>query len=614
MLFCPDWLADRLPEYGPQKGIGVNYAQVPVTVEELREETILRAGTETAETRWDQQSLARLFGANTGSDQSWNLIQHWTTRCTRNHQTCKGISGAQWFPTRLIYLGKENEDPRLYVPDAKSWDRNHRYTTLSHRWGSDPSRVTKLMSGNLNILQQKIHTQALPQTFKDAISITRRLGLQFLWIDSLCIIQDDDDDWAREAAKMSMVYANTYLNISATSAQNSEQGCYRSRDPKKVAGFPAPRVYPNSWKDSWRDADPDGRLWFKFVHSGIWKENVDEAPLNQRGWVLQERLLSPRVLHFSADQVLWECRENYACETFPESIPLAFRSVGPLTDVYLRDFVPRKPAASYGYYGEFMETELWSKIVENYSKTDLTDPKDKLIALSGIAAEIGYLLESSYAAGLWKCHLPFSLLWTAKPGGYRPADYLAPSWSWASVQGSISFPDGMREVFKLLNRKGECAIILDLSIDLVMPTGPFGQVKSGWIRVKGKVGVASWTWTGSRSNSTEETPVSLTNYIPPFQAYAGTKDPKQFYLVPENDNFTTLVAIHLDDERSTSCQQAFFLPIYKESVTYGGDSVDGLLLKLLPTGQFVRLGQLSFTDNTMEEILSCFEDREIVII
>jgi len=112
----------------------------------------------------------------------------------------------------------------------------------------------------------------------------------------------------------------------------------------------------------------------------------------------------------------------------------------------------------------------------------------------------------------------------------------------------------------------------------------------------------------------EETPISLTNYIPPFQTYTKTKNPEQFYLFPENDNFTTLVAIHLDDEQSIPCQQAFFLPIYKQSVTYGGDSVDRLLLQLLPIGQFARIGKLSFTDDRMEEILSSFEDEDIVII
>jgi hypothetical protein len=275
--------------------------------------------------------------------------------------------------------------------------------------------------------------------------------------------------------------------------------------------------------------------------------------------------------------------------------------------------VPRKPVASYGLYAEFVETELWSKFVETYSKAHLTFRKDKLIALSGMAREVGHLLKSTYAAGLWRCHLPYSLLWTTESGGYRSTDYLAPSWSWVSVEGPISFPDGMREVFKVLNIRGECATLLDLGIDLMTPTDPFGQVKSGWIRIRGMVGVASWKWTGSEYNSTENTPILLTNYIPPFQAYSEINNPEEFYLLPENDNFTTLVSIHLDNTLGIPCQQAFFLPIYKQSVK-SGESVDGLLLQLFPTGQFARIGKLSFTDDRMERILASFEERDIVII
>ena len=106
----------------------------------------------------------------------------------------------------------------------------------------------------------------------------------------------------------------------------------------------------------------------------------------------------------------------------------------------------------------------------------------------------------------------------------------------------------------------------------------------------------------------------MTDYVPPFQAYTEIHTPQQFHLVPENHDFTTSVGINLDDTGGMPCQQAFFLPIYKQSVTYGGDSADGLLLKLLPAGVFARIGKLSFTDDRMEEILASFEERDIVII
>jgi hypothetical protein len=170
--FSPDWLANRLPGFYPQTGIGLAYSTVPVTEEEIREERNLRAGTELGESAWDQQLLPRLFGMNTGSNQSWALIQHWVTRCNQHHPTCKGATDAPWFPTRLIYVGKETEHPHLYIPDIASWNPNERYTTLSHCWGSDSSQVARLVGDNLDTLQQNIQMDRLPQTFKDAINIT----------------------------------------------------------------------------------------------------------------------------------------------------------------------------------------------------------------------------------------------------------------------------------------------------------------------------------------------------------------------------------------------------------------------------------------------------------
>ncbi|ORX96586.1 heterokaryon incompatibility protein-domain-containing protein, partial [Clohesyomyces aquaticus] len=170
------------------------------------------------------------------------------SRCDQNHQTCKGAIDTLWFPTRLSHIGEEKEEPRLCVPDVPSWSPDDRYITLSHRWGSNSSQVTKLVTENLDAFQHKIPTREIPQTFKDAINITRLLGVRYLWIDSLCIIQNDEKDWAGEAGRMSMLYTNTYLNISATSAENGHQGCYHDHDPTTAAGFLTKR--PHSIKEA----------------------------------------------------------------------------------------------------------------------------------------------------------------------------------------------------------------------------------------------------------------------------------------------------------------------------------------------------------------------------
>jgi len=593
--FNIELLANCTPKWFKEGSFEISLRAVPVTMEELHEEMDLRRKVVTEETSWDHRGVKRLLGENTGSDQSWTLIQYWVTGCNQHHQTCKGVTDGLWFPTRLIHVGKENEDPYLHLPDSTSWNSDHYYTTLSHRWGPDSGQVTKLLSANFSELRKKINIQELPETFRDAINITRRLGAPFLWIDSLCIIQDDKEDWTREAANMSMIYANTYLNISATSAEDCHQGCYRSRDPLKVAWFPVPR----------ERSDSDEPAWLKIVDPEIWTKNVDNAPLNQRGWVLQERLLSPRVLHFSADQVFWECRENYACESFPKTIPTIFRHGWVSEDVYIRDLVPGKLSSWYRDKEEAMKDKLWSRVIEAYSKTNLTYPTDKLIALSGIAREAQQLFKSPYAAGLWKCHLPYSLLWTADQNAYLPKPYIAPSWSWASINGEIDLP--IDELLRLDPTYETYATILDIGIDLATPTNPFGQVESGWIRIRSKFALASWErtelhFTRILLTSTSHTPFSQAHIE------TGTGNLENFHFeINERYSF-----VGLDDRSNTTCQSAFFLPI----CSFGSDDpqIQGLLLQLLPTGQFVRIGMLGFLDKRTKEILESLGEREVVII
>ncbi|KAF2110756.1 heterokaryon incompatibility protein-domain-containing protein [Lophiotrema nucula] len=556
-----------------------HWSKIQVEVEEIREELRLRTGKEDSSST--QQSVATIFGESTGSEQSWRLIQHWVTRCDQHHQSCKRVSDTPSFPTRLIYVGSETEIPRLYLPDVASWNPHERYTTLSHCWGPDPSQVFQLRTENLDHLKQKLHLDGLPQTFKDAIDITKRLGVRFLWIDSLCIIQDDDNDWAREAASMSKIYSDTYLNISATAARDGREGCYRRRDLARVAPL---NIH------SHRKKSPQVHL---IVPEGIWEDNVDYAPLNKRAWVLQERLLSTRVLHFSTDQVLWECCENYACETFPRSVPHHLRGSIPSVNSNIRDL---HSIASHGIHGEKQVAQLWAQIVDVYSGANLTFREDKLVALSGVARKLGNELNISYAAGLWKCYLPSHLLWYTY-SGYRPKEYVAPSWSWASVEGQVRMQNRLDTSL--------CAALLHLEIELVNPNDPFGQIKSGWIQLRGRLGVVSWKSTKPVSNVLKHTPISLANYVPPSQLRAEIDNPKVYQQ-------TTLLYIFLDDTQDVECQQMFFFPISLHN-TYRRVN-EGLLLQMLPDGTFARIGMLDLGDDRWEEIFASFDERDITIV
>ena len=166
------------------------------------------------------------------------------------------------------------------------------------------------------------------------------------------------------------------------------------------------------------------------------------APLNGRAWVVQERLLSPRVLHYGKDQLLWECHELDACETYPQGLPsiaaiahTLFKGLDPEVDGRrLRKFSNNKSDPDLDPY------HLWAKVVQAYTSSDLSKPGDKLIAIYGIAKRFRSMLNDTYLAGLWLRVLPTQLLWhvddCSQANGLpakRPPSYRAPSWSWASV-------------------------------------------------------------------------------------------------------------------------------------------------------------------------------------
>lgn len=157
----------------------------------------------------------------------------------------------------------------------------------------------------------------LPKTFQDAIVVSRRLQIKYLWIDSLCILQDSPEDWKHESAQMHHVYGNAYVTIAADDSRDSSEGLFRVRPPF----FVTPTIVTAAWNEV-----PSKK--FIVIPRRFWSDSVAESPLNQRAWVLQERYLSPRIIHFGESQILWECRSLECCETFPHGIPEVAQDIG----------------------------------------------------------------------------------------------------------------------------------------------------------------------------------------------------------------------------------------------------------------------------------------------
>lgn len=199
-------------------------------------------------------------------------------------------------PTRLLDVGSLDQPQlrlHLTIPNSPQIS----YMTLSHCWGQ--LRIKRLELGTLRQMREKIDMHDLTRTFQDAIQFTRESGIKFLWIDSLCIIQDSPTDWEKESEMMRDVYKNAFCNITATAAPDGRSGCFFERD----------LVLSQSLRVEIGSGGAGPPILYDFIFRDEWKRSVVDAPLNRRAWVLQEKFLSPRTLHFARDQLFWECHE-----------------------------------------------------------------------------------------------------------------------------------------------------------------------------------------------------------------------------------------------------------------------------------------------------------------
>lgn len=462
--------------------------------------------------------------------------------------------------------------------------KNHnRYVTLSHCWGKHRPKI--LDSSSKAELRQGIKLKDLPTTYKEAIQFAAQMeDVGWIWIDSLCIIQDDARDWTHESSDMRRVYKESFLNISATASRDSTEGLYRDRVPKalwedevnlKVDGIhglsvenaltgvsgssvsdcytkpdtkqtklfwlsailkwfrPVSRLQPHETQEQIKEAREklQGKPFSRqegirrciLIDVSHWDDLVNTAPVNIRAWVLQERLLAPRVLHFSNGQIAWECSEFEESEGYPAGVPKYLLrddrilrkplNKGLIPDEHgreLRKIRLRGAQDPDAHLGDIYAFELWSRIVEEYSKLSLTEGKDKLVALSGIAEFVATKVIGSeqssavYRAGLWDKYLASQLLWKVEPvfkpysrvfehPSRRPRDangdllYRAPSFSWASIDaqygdgvtyGEVTDQDLLIEV-----HTGQDAV----SINCKVPKNLYGEVKGGHVMIWAKL-------------------------------------------------------------------------------------------------------------------------------
>ncbi|KAF2228796.1 HET-domain-containing protein [Viridothelium virens] len=363
----------------------------------------------------------RSVSRDASSDEAVQVILNWFGKCWHNHESCK-INIEMLLPDRVVYIADERTD-QVYLEDGLS--RKEWYIALSYCWGSGPTGIRTTKASMLDHKDQGLPIDDLPPTIRDTVRLAQKLGIQYLWIDRLCIVQDDLEDWAVQASKMCDVYANAVLCISADNAQGVWEGLFQ---PKAYAEEPEKDEVTH---DGWvlRPAQE---------HEGLFSyENEKDFPTARRAWTFQEREMSRRMLRFTPKELIWQCNSLLQCE--------------------LHEFASRS----------------------------LTYQEDRLPALSGLATGFQRILEKKgnaqdkYLAGLWKNDFAQQLCWLPptkaesdawqrnntfanpmpsvpegdqllaaidaerrKPPNWderRPETYVAPTWSWASINGPLGY-------------------------------------------------------------------------------------------------------------------------------------------------------------------------------
>ena len=385
---------------------------------------------------------------------------NWLTDCVEHDDKCKSEE-SHFMPRRLLNVGSAQEPcgPYLFEPKMSA-----NYVCLSYCWGADTEGVLKTTKQTLDDHYRAIPYDRLPPTIRDAVIVCRHLGVPYLWVDSLCIVQDDELSWLEDSRDMHKIYLNCHFTIAAqepTSCKLGFLGRQRYGDPKwqqkfttecPIEGEPVATKIHNRVSRRRRainhPIEGEPSTIEVFIRPDIVEYSKDDSfsfSLDTRGWCLQESLLPRRKLCFNGNEMSWECHRRRICECG-----------------HLR----WAPSSVYGRLGASIKSKMgppkrrwwdpqpgrrgedWRTLVQDYAGRHLTQPTDKLTALSGLAQTIAEAnrkadgTSDKYWAGLWSAEFLHDLTWRVKhPRATRvcSSNYRAPTWSWASIDGPVEY-------------------------------------------------------------------------------------------------------------------------------------------------------------------------------
>lgn len=405
--------------------------------------------------------------------------------CVRN---CNHYQATNFLPSRLLDLGPQTSLDSIRLIDSSQILRrdgsdNPRYAALSYCWGAsleiDGVEQVRAKIGSMESMRRHVPRQGISQVILDAIKVCKALSIRYLWVDSLCIIQDERSDWERESASMTLIYSNAFVTISTPSSTASNES-FLVRHRRHITIPFRSRVIPSI----------NGH--YNLVASGVCYEralygwpflDVFRTAWASRGWTLQESEMSNRLLIFGKSMVHFQCRHVLSENGYRREASIGPRMVEALIDPH----------------SDLKNTRLaWPRILNYYGNRLFTFAEDKLPGISGMAKCIAdQRRDDEYLAGLWKSELPFSLVWFAHArrnskylvelpdlvGMLRsPSPYIAPSWSPVRLDVAVDGGTFLVSYDKVLAESR----LVDASV-ISVGENPFGRIQYGRIRIQGRI-------------------------------------------------------------------------------------------------------------------------------
>jgi hypothetical protein len=368
---------------------------------------------------------------STATPAATHQAKEWIAECMSSHPKCASRKRLS-LPTRLVDVLSLSKVGKVRTVETRDMSTDTQYATLSYCWGTKSTfKVTK---STWQDLTSGVPIEKFPRTIQDAIKFTRSIDLEFLWIDSLCIIQDSEEDWNREAANMCEVYQGSFLTIAGLGASSSEEGLFAIRDPL---------LYSPCFLF---ETDQREKIYAGQDSTIGWV--LDPWPLHQRGWVTQERILPLRTLNFGP-YLIWQCQETILDEyniaagtktTLHEyNITASDRYKGGfnLNDDFYKFVIRGSIHAMPSRERDERILDIWEAIVALYSRSTLTVTTDRLVAISGILAATQRRTGWTNLSGLCEPFLWKQLLWERSFFSDSESTGLIPSWSWIAITGEI---------------------------------------------------------------------------------------------------------------------------------------------------------------------------------